>query len=465
MNRFIVDASDLRITKPDNRSERAKSKTKTKGGAGDGETLREYWTEDPEGLAKWVNNPHPWTTLHAHLIKYMKEPLASKVTSSYYYEVFGTSPSGKNKKRYAEPTDGQESRSNLMGDQATGCQCGKGGDESETPELERESTKKPKDNNGDSPFQPDTEEHQEDESERPFKKKQDEKSGRSAMRDLPVIRSATVVADLLDESGNQLAETSCRASYRADIETNGPLMRLEFSKFNNWYPIESTFEGKFLERVAPGAFVKTINERANQVKVLFNHGKDAQIGEKILGPISILEERTDGTYAEVALLDTSYNRDIVPGLRAGVYGSSFMFHVMDDKWDNRPERSAHNPDGLPERTVTAVRLLEFGPVTWPANPQSTAGVRSDTDRYFSDLRSNDPEMYDSIAQRFSEFRASNHLVPRTSDQGVDQANGRQDTPDHEAAQTTDAPDRFHASGLSPDQRAAQLRSLQLLELS
>jgi len=41
-----------------------------------------------------------------------------------------------------------------------------------------------------------------------------------------------------------------------------------FSKFNNWYEINSLWEGRFLERVAPGAFKKTFAENRDAMRAL-----------------------------------------------------------------------------------------------------------------------------------------------------------------------------------------------------
>ena len=115
--------------------------------------------------------------------------------------------------------------------------------------------------------------------------------------------------------------------------------------------------------------------------MLFQHGHDPQIGNKPLGPLTELRESAEGLAYEVPLLDTSYNRDLKPGLEAGLYGSSFRFTVTAEDFDPRPGRSAHNPDRLPERTVTDLHLYELGPVTFPAYSGATAGMRSMTD-YF-----------------------------------------------------------------------------------
>src|SRR6185369_53162 len=163
---------------------------------------------------------------------------------------------------------------------------------------------------------------------------------------------------------------------------------------NDWYEVDSLFEGHFLERIGPRAFDKTISESRDQMKVLYDHGQDPQIGNKVLG--SIEELRTDkiGPAYTVPLFDTSYNRDLAPGLKAGAYGSSFRFTVEKDQWDQSPERSDANPEALPERTITEARVYEFGPVTFPANPNATAGVRSTTDTFYQ--RSRDPEAFETL---------------------------------------------------------------------
>lgn len=163
---------------------------------------------------------------------------------------------------------------------------------------------------------------------------------------------------------------------------------VRFARFDQWNEIDSWFEGRFLERVAPGAFRKTMSERAGQIVSLFNHGHDPQIGDKVLGPITDMGERADGPFLSVALMDTSYNRDLLPGLRAGLYGASYMFRVIREEWSDEPERSDHNPLGLPERTIQEVKLYEAGPVTFPADEATSVGARSSTHRYL-DLRTLD----------------------------------------------------------------------------
>jgi phage head maturation protease len=185
----------------------------------------------------------------------------------------------------------------------------------------------------------------------------------------------------------------------ADAPPDGSIGVLagRFSEFGRWYKVSSRFEGDFMERVAPGATADTIRDDISAMRVLFDHGMDAQIGNKVLGPIGSLTERSDGPHYEVPLFDTSYNRDLLPGLRAGVYGASMRMRVTGDTWDDDPPRSDANPDGLPERTITRMRVPEFGPVTFPANQGATSGIRSGTDEFYHRLQAADaPAFEDAV---------------------------------------------------------------------
>lgn len=209
------------------------------------------------------------------------------------------------------------------------------------------------------------------------------------LRDLDIVRAVPPSAVLRAESA---------------ATDSMPTMTVRFSQFDTWYEIDSVWEGKFLERTVMGAFKKTISENRQNVKVLFDHGYDPTVGNKVLGPIAELREDSEGPVGEVPLFDTSYNRDLLPGLEAKVYGSSFRFRVIRDEWNDAPGRSEYNPDGIPERTIKEVRLFEFGPVTFPANPDSTAGVRSQTDNYYEHLRSRDPKRVDDLLARTRSLR-------------------------------------------------------------
>jgi HK97 family phage prohead protease len=242
-----------------------------------------------------------------------------------------------------------------------------------------------------------------------------------------------------------------------------PTLVSRFSPFEVWYEIDSFWEGTFLERTIRGAFSKTIREQRANIKVLYDHGHDMQIGNKILGAIDDLREDADSAVGEVPLFDTSYNRDLLPGLEAGVYGSSFRFRVIRDEWNDEPGKSDYNPDGIPERTIKEVRLFEFGPVTFPASPDATAGVRCLTDHYYERARSRNPQRVDDLLARARAIRTPNPdaAPPVIEPTGTDD---QQRTSADGAATPTDAPAPA-TRGLSEDQRAADIRGMELMEFA
>jgi HK97 family phage prohead protease len=168
-----------------------------------------------------------------------------------------------------------------------------------------------------------------------------------------------------------------------------PFLHGHFARFNEWTHIDSMFEGEFMERVAPGAFTKALKE--SPPKILFQHGKDPQIAQKPLAPLEESGEDQAGGFYGGRMLDTSYNRDLVPGLQAGLYGSSFRFSIVKQDLNRHAGRSAYNPVGLPERTVQEARLADVGPVTFPAYLGADAGVRSLTDDYILRTLAAEPE--------------------------------------------------------------------------
>jgi len=187
----------------------------------------------------------------------------------------------------------------------------------------------------------------------------------------------------------------CRAVYDGDEpvwttrDSGGSLPMLvgQFASYSNWNEIRSRSEARdmglrgdrYMEKVLPGAFKKTLTERAGQIKVLFNHGTDPSIGKKPLGKIVNVTERDEGPAYEVKLYDTSYVRDLLPALSDGQFGSSYRSDLVKGRLRKRPSKTDFNPDGLPEATVSEIRLKEIGPVTFPAEMRATAGVRSITD--------------------------------------------------------------------------------------
>lgn len=169
-----------------------------------------------------------------------------------------------------------------------------------------------------------------------------------------------------------------------------PVLFGHFARFNEWTEINSWFEGNFMERIVPGAFRKTFKERRDQIRVLFQHGRDAELRDRPIAEPEELREDDDGAYHESRLFDGLPSL-IMDGLRAGQYGQSFKMEILREEFVEEPGASEHNPKGIAERSIKEIRLFEFGPVTFPAYGNTTPGVRSLTDEFVFEWLAREPQ--------------------------------------------------------------------------
>lgn len=153
-----------------------------------------------------------------------------------------------------------------------------------------------------------------------------------------------------------------------------------FSVFDSPTIIDSVYEGRFVERIAPGAFRKTLAEAGSRLKIMWNHGRSEILPDVLIAKPTEVREDERGAYYEAEMF-SGLPEWLYEGLRSGVYGASFRFQAMRDEWDDSPTRSADNPEGLPVRTVREAKVFEAGPVSWPAYADATASVRSVSDRF------------------------------------------------------------------------------------
>jgi uncharacterized protein len=125
----------------------------------------------------------------------------------------------------------------------------------------------------------------------------------------------------------------------------------------------------FTERIAPGAFGKSLRQRTKDVRLYVNHNSDMVLASKRSGTLRLSEDEV-GLRVEADLPDTTAARDLRALMQSGVVSTmSFGFTVPrgGDKW---------NGDGS-ERVLTGINLHEVSVVTgFPAYPQTEAAVRS-----------------------------------------------------------------------------------------
>ena len=121
----------------------------------------------------------------------------------------------------------------------------------------------------------------------------------------------------------------------------------------------------FIERIAPGAFRKTLTETPD-VRLLINH-EGLPLARTKNGTLRLTED-TVGLYMDADLPDTQAARDLWTLVERGdVDQMSFAFRVIRQKWN----------EGRTERTLTELSLADgdVSVVTYPAYPTTTVEAR------------------------------------------------------------------------------------------
>jgi uncharacterized protein len=156
--------------------------------------------------------------------------------------------------------------------------------------------------------------------------------------------------------------------FRAAKSDDGLTLDGYAAVFDEWTTIEDAV-GVFRERIAPGAFKRTLGMRMPVLQ--FDHGSHPLIGSIPLGRISSISEDGHGLRVKARLSDNWLIEPVRDAIRDGaITGMSFRFRVVADTW----ERS--RSDNMEERTIEEIELYEVGPVVFPAYEATSVGVRS-----------------------------------------------------------------------------------------
>lgn len=151
---------------------------------------------------------------------------------------------------------------------------------------------------------------------------------------------------------------------RAGDDSDGLTLYGYAAVFNSPTEIDS-WEGRFTEVIAPGAFKRTIN--AQRPVVQFDHGQHPFFGSLPIAAVRKLREDSRGLYIEAQVFDTWFTEPLRAAIREqAVNGMSFRFSVVRDAWSS--DKST--------RTLHEVKLYELGPVVFPAYADTSVALRS-----------------------------------------------------------------------------------------
>jgi HK97 family phage prohead protease len=149
------------------------------------------------------------------------------------------------------------------------------------------------------------------------------------------------------------------------------------------YNTQSANLGGFVEKIAPGAFAKSLAANV-EVKALMNHDPNLILGRTKNGTLT-LSDSPEGLRWECQLDKTNpQHQSFYSSIKRGdIDECSFAFRVPDggDDWDTSPT-AAKDDDGnyCCLRTLRNVELLDVSAVTYPAYQKGTAvGARSKPD--------------------------------------------------------------------------------------
>jgi HK97 family phage prohead protease len=121
--------------------------------------------------------------------------------------------------------------------------------------------------------------------------------------------------------------------------------------------------GDIIER---GAFAKTISEDRKRIKVGYNHGK-------LIGLPTEMREDERGLYIKAKIAKTATGDEILQLMREGVLTEMSIGYVPV-KWEYREDASNR------VRVLKEIKLMEFGPVDFAANPEATITAVKDEAR-------------------------------------------------------------------------------------
>jgi len=218
---------------------------------------------------------------------------------------------------------------------------------------------------------------------------------------------------------------------RSAHDTEDGLTLTGYAAVFNRSTMIDNYEGRFEERIRPGAFKRSIN--AKMPVLQFEHGRHPLLGSMPLGQITKLREDEHGLYVEARLADNWLIQPVRDAIASGaIDGMSFRFQVVRDSVDESGD--------MPVRTLEEVKLLELGPVVFPAYESTSVGVRS------ADL-----------SPLFSLPQDDRHAIARALVLGTQPEPASNGTSERPAESTPDSPQH---SGLTHIQRSHQLREIE-----
>jgi uncharacterized protein len=139
------------------------------------------------------------------------------------------------------------------------------------------------------------------------------------------------------------------------------------------YDQEAVIGDWFREKIQRGAFDRVLSEKPDVIGAP-NHDWSVVLGRTSSGTLRLDATQRGLNYSIDVNPDDQEAMNLYQRIKRGdVFQSSFAFTVREEEWIY-PEKGSKD---LPMRVVKEVeKLFDVSPVTFPAYPQTSAGVRS-----------------------------------------------------------------------------------------
>lgn len=163
----------------------------------------------------------------------------------------------------------------------------------------------------------------------------------------------------------------------AETSTDGDTLYGLVTPFNTETTIGDVKRGGFYEKVNPGAFTKTLQER--DIVLIDAHDTAKPLARTSLpwgvGALELTPDPTAGLRAKAKPVQTSYGKDVLLCADAGVTkGMSFGFEAVKDAWTDDEGRTSDPVRGT-HRELLEVRLHEVTTTAFPAYTTSQLSAR------------------------------------------------------------------------------------------
>lgn len=258
---------------------------------------------------------------------------------------------------------------------------------------------------------------------------------------------------------------------RADDDPDGDGRTLDgYAAVFNRETVIDSWEGRFREKISPGAMKKSFRERPP--KIQFDHGRHPLVGSI---PIARVESIREDTHPELApdggahVIGRLHDNWLVEPVREAIAsesinGMSFRFSVVREAWFDADGRQIRDEvkliealrrtwyedvpdDELLLRDLRELKVPELGPVVWPAYDDTVVSVRAE--KLIVDLgRLDDPEERKTLARAVFLADAAERMAGEQAppDTGEEPAGGHAEpSEDDEPRATGEEPAGEHPS--------------------